>query len=209
MKRVFSVLSLVTLAAVFSACETNTTSNMNANTSAAQMTDSQLETAVKTRLDADAQLKAADIDVDADADDNTVTLSGTVMSQDMRMKAVNAAKGAHTGVIVNDKIEVRPGDIARESYTEDMARDARTRAGEYGDRIGNTLDDAWIHTKITAKLFGNTDTPGRKINVDVNNNVVTLRGAVDTAAEKAEAERVAKETDGVRQVINQLRVGNA
>ena len=40
----------------------------------------------------------------------------------------------------------------------------------------------------------------------MNNNVVTLRGTVDTAEQKAEAERVARETDGVKRVINQLRV---
>lgn len=212
MKKIFSVLMFLVFVAIgLTGCQTQSTNtNMNANASARKMTDSELETAVKTKLDADAQLKAADLDVDADVDDNSVTLSGTVMSQELRMKAVNAAKGAHSGVVVNDKIDVRPAaDMSREDYTEDMARGERTRARDYGDNIGDTLDDAWVHAKITAKLFGNADTPGRKINVDVNNNVVTLRGIVDTAQQKAEAERVAKETDGVKQVINQLKVGKA
>lgn len=68
------------------------------------------------------------------------------------------------------------------------------------------MDDAWIHTKIVTKLIGNSDTPERKINIDVVNNVVTLRGTVDTAAQKAEAERVAKDTEGVKSVKNMLKV---
>ena len=72
--------------------------------------------------------------------------------------------------------------------------------------VGDTLDDAWIHTKIVAKLIANSKTPERKINVDVVKNVVTLRGTVDTAEEKTAAEKVAKDTDGVKSVVNQLKV---
>ncbi len=91
-------------------------------------------------------------------------------------------------------------------YSEEEARAERARARENKETIGDTLDDAWIHTKIVAKLIGNSKTPERKINVDVVNNAVTLRGTVDTAEAKAEAERVAKETDGVKTVTNQLKV---
>src|SRR5215471_18949907 len=85
----------------------------------------------------------------------------------------------------------------RGQYTEAQARQERARAKQNKETIGDTLDDAWIHTKIVAKLIGDTKTPERKINVDVVNNVVTLRGTVDTAEARAEAERVAKDTDGV------------
>jgi osmotically-inducible protein OsmY len=40
----------------------------------------------------------------------------------------------------------------------------------------------------------------------VVNGEVTLRGTVDTAEAKTEADRVAKETDGVKKVVNQLKV---
>jgi len=75
--------------------------------------------------------------------------------------------------------------------------------------VGSSLDDAWIHAKVVTKLIGDTQTPEHKINVDVNNNVVTLRGTVDTADQKAEAERLAKETDGVKRVVDQLKVSAA
>jgi osmotically-inducible protein OsmY len=98
-----------------------------------------------------------------------------------------------------------PG-MSRGEYTEKQAQEARERAKQVGETIGETLDDAWIHTKIVAKLIANTTTPERKINVDVVNNVVTLRGTVNTAEARAEAERIAKETEGVKLVKNQLKV---
>ncbi len=95
---------------------------------------------------------------------------------------------------------------SRGSYTEKQAQEERERAKASKETIGDTLDDAWIHTKIVAKLLTNSTTPERKINVDVVNNVVTLRGTVDTAEEKTAAEKVAKDTDGVKSVVNQLKV---
>jgi len=100
-------------------------------------------------------------------------------------------------------------ELTRGEYTEEKAREARERAKQAGDTIGETLDDAWIHTKIVAQLIADTNTPERKINVDVVNNVVTLRGTVDTAQAKAAAEKIAKETEGVKSVTNQLKVAAA
>jgi osmotically-inducible protein OsmY len=72
------------------------------------MSDSDLERAVRARLESDVALKEAKLDVDADADKNVVTLSGTVRSQEVRDKAVELAKTAHSGLTVNDKIDVKP-----------------------------------------------------------------------------------------------------
>ena len=76
--------------------------------SAVKMSDSDLEKAVRAKLDADVALKEAKLDVDADADKNEVTLSGTVRSEEIRNKAVELAKTAHSGLTVNDKIDVKP-----------------------------------------------------------------------------------------------------
>jgi osmotically-inducible protein OsmY len=76
--------------------------------SASKMSDSDLEKAVQARLESDAQLKEAKLDVDANADKNQVTLSGTVRSEEMRIKAVELARGVQSGLTVNDKIDVKP-----------------------------------------------------------------------------------------------------
>jgi osmotically-inducible protein OsmY len=76
--------------------------------SAAKMSDSDLEKAVRAKLESDTALKEAKLDVDANADKNEVTLSGTVRSQEVRDKAVELAKSAQAGITVNDKIDVKP-----------------------------------------------------------------------------------------------------
>ncbi len=197
MKTIFMALALAVFAMATIACEPATENNA----SQPRMSDSDLKSAIKTKLDGDAQLKAADIDVSADAEKNTATLSGTVESQALRTRAVEYARAAQAGLVVTDKIDVKPRELTRTDYTEE-----RGRAERSGEKVGASLDDAWIHTKIVAKLIGNADTPQRKINIDVVNNAVTLRGTVDTNEQKLEAERVAKETEGVKSVKNTLKV---
>ena len=126
--------------------------------------------------------------------------------------ATNSNERANSNANANmtaPRAEATPTATATPKYTEEQAREERARAKQNKETIGDTLDDAWIHTKIVAKLIGDSQTPERKINVDVVNNEVTLRGTVDTPEAKSEAERVAKETDGVKKVTNQLKVSPA
>jgi hypothetical protein len=117
----------------------------------------------------------------------------------------NANANSNTGTITT-RTEPSATATPTPRYTEEQAREERERAKANKETIGQSLDDAWIHTKIVAKLISDTQTPERKINVDVVDAAVTLRGEVDTAEAKAEAERLAKETDGVKKVTNQLKV---
>ena len=39
---------------------------------------------------------------------NEVTISGTVLSQDARTKAVELTKSVQSGLTINDKIDVKP-----------------------------------------------------------------------------------------------------
>jgi osmotically-inducible protein OsmY len=186
---------------LMTACKASTSSE-----TASGMTDATLENTIKTKLNSDQQIRAANLGVSADVDRNEATLSGTVNSQALRTRAVELTKSAHPGISVIDKIDVEPQEISRAEYTDADARTEREKARGSGESIGDSLDDAWIHMKIVAKLIGDADTPERKINVDVVNNVVTLRGTVDTQAQKADAERIASETDGVQRVNNRLNV---
>ena len=71
--------------------------------------DAELEQAVRKKLDTDEQLKAAQLIVRADVTRNQITLAGAVPSAALQIKAVELAKGAHAGVIVIDKLIVKPG----------------------------------------------------------------------------------------------------
>lgn len=71
---------------------------------------------------------------------------------------------------------------------------------------GEQIDDAWINTKIKAKLTGDTEINPFNIDVDVLDGVVTLSGKVAKPETREQAERFARQTKGVRQVINEIEV---
>jgi BON domain-containing protein len=66
--------------------------------------------------------------------------------------------------------------------------------------------DAGITTSVKSKLAADDLVKAYQVDVDTNNHVVTLRGDVETMAQKDQAIRLARETNGVRDVIDQLRV---
>ena len=66
--------------------------------------------------------------------------------------------------------------------------------------------DAGITTAVKSKLAGDEMVKAYQVDVDTNNKVVTLRGDVETAAQKEHAVMIARNTDGVADVIDQLRV---
>ena len=208
MRKILYVLPVVLVMGCFMiACENGKPYETTATGSKkAPMSDSEFKDKIKAKLDSDADVKAADLSVSADAERNGATLSGTVASEAVRTRAVALAKSVSEGLVVTDKIDVKPPEQTFAQYTKERAREERERARGAGDNVGEALEDAWIHSKIVAKLIANPSTPERKINVDVNKNVVTLRGTVKTSQEKTDAEGVAKNTDGVKRVVNLLKL---
>jgi osmotically-inducible protein OsmY len=210
MRKSFIVPALIlALSTFFAACESMDSSRTTTPATPdgkVKITDTEIENTVKAKWNADPALRAADLSIDADAEKNTATISGDVSTEALRVKAVDLAKATHSGLIITDKIDVKPREITRADYNAELAQNERTKATGAGEKLGDSLDDAWIHTKIVAKLVTDADTPQRKINVDVVNNVVTLRGVVNTAGQKMEAERIAKTTEGVKKVVSQLKI---
>jgi len=74
------------------------------------------------------------------------------------------------------------------------------------ERQDKRKPDAWITTKVKAALATHKNVSAVRTNVDTKGGIVTLRGEVNTPAEKELAGRYAKEVEGVRQVDNRLIV---
>ena len=79
----------------------------SANGTNKMMSNSDLEKAIKAKLESDTQTRQANLSVDAEANENKVSLKGTVLSQEIRTKAVELARSVHPGLTINDEIEVR------------------------------------------------------------------------------------------------------
>ena len=201
-----------------------------ASTLACSQSDPGVTTAVKSKLAADDVVKSYRIDVDTK--DRVVTLSGAVDTPAARSRAVELARGTEGVRDVVDQLRVSPGVTpttgvddaasreAREATAEGKAAadragdkadaktdDAQRKAGDTADRAGDAAGNATLTAAIKTKFLADTAVSGLKIDVDSNNGVVTLTGTVPTAAEKKRALAIAKETDGVKSVIDRLKVG--
>lgn len=181
---------------------------------ACAQSDPGITTAVKTKMAADDTVKSYRIDVDTK--DGVVTLSGAVDTPSARERAIELARGTDGVRDVVDRLTVTPGatpttgvDDPIQEGARDTAREGREKAREGADRVGDAapdMGDAAITTKVKSKLLGDTETPGLKIDVDTKDGIVTLTGTVPTAAEKQRAVELAKATDGVRSVVDRIKV---
>ena len=169
-------------------------------------------------------------DIDVDVKNGVVTLQGTVPSEAARARAIAVAK-ANDGVKnVVDQLKIAPARGSNMAAKADRAEDKAARAGDKAERAaeragekaeragdktasatrktGRAIDDGWIKSKIYAQYMAdwNTVLNDSNIDIDVDNNIVTLNGTVKSAEAKAKAVSTAKATDGVKGVRDNLKV---
>ena len=80
------------------------------------------------------------------------------------------------------------------------------RVGAMADRAGEALSDGSITAKIKSKMALDDTIEAREVNVTTRDKVVTLTGTVGSDVERRRAVQLAKETEGVKSVTNQLRL---
>jgi hyperosmotically inducible protein len=90
--------------------------------------------------------------------------------------------------------------------TKEIAVAVGSKTKEVVSTTGEAITDGWITTKVKAKFVDETLLKGSDINVDTNDHVVTLKGRVTSAAGKTRAAAIARGTEGVTRVVNQLVV---
>lgn len=148
--------------------------------------DATISTKVKTKLAADTETSAIKIGVETVA--GVVTLTGTVPTEREKGKAEEIARKTEDVKRVDNKITVDTNSLG---------------ATNVGQKAEEAVTDATILTKVKTKLLaeGIVGT-----NVDVDHGKVTLKGEVESAKEKTQAVDIAKATDGVTSVVNQLTV---
>jgi osmotically-inducible protein OsmY len=113
---------------------------------------------------------------------------------------------ARVAVSPSPTVDCKNGSMTREEYEKNKAK----CEGEKGSStIGQGINDSWIWFKTRAALATTSDLRDSTINVDVVNDVITLKGTVGTAAQKASAEKVAKGIEGQKGVKNELKVAPA
>lgn len=71
---------------------------------------------------------------------------------------------------------------------------------------GQYIDDSAITTKVKAKLVDDPVVSGLRISVETYKGVVQLSGFANSRAERNQAEEIARETEGVRSVKNDIHL---
>ena len=198
-----------------------------AMTVACSQSDPGITTAVKTKLAADDTVKAYEINVDTT--NRVVTLTGNVDSAAAKEQAVIIARQTNGVNEVIDHIIISPapeatrgeaesridaagtyiGDKAREGAdaVKDAAHDAKVATENAASKTGEVITDAAITSEVKTKFLADTMVSGLKIDVDTKDGVVTLNGTVKSNAEMNKAVAIARDSAGVKRVVNNLRVG--
>jgi osmotically-inducible protein OsmY len=155
--------------------------------------DASITAKVKGRLAADSQTSAIKIGVGTSGGE--VTLTGTVPTDKEKARAQQiAANEAGVKKVVNN-INVDPNSIG--------ATNAGEKVEEAKKEVSKTAADDLILGKIKSKLL----VAGlSSVAVNVDNGQVVLTGKVKSTEEKTEAEAIAKDTDGVKGVKDELNI---
>ena len=144
--------------------------------------DSGITSVIQASLQANDKVKARQVDMETR--EGVVYLTGVVDTEEARREA--------------GKIAWRTDGVR--GVVNDLTVGERT--------VGSRIDDVLISSKVQVKLIANSDIKAGDIDVSSSQGVVTLIGRVSSEAIKNEAGRVARNTEGVKDVHNELLVGN-
>lgn len=163
---------------------------MSAKDQSGPIVDARQEAQIWTTYALSPYLRANDITVIVE--DGKATLKGKV-EEDVHKDLAGAIAAGVSGIKdVDNQIKVDA------DYKKPYDSDTRG----YGDMV----DDATITAAVKSKLLWSKHTEGMDTKVVTRNGKVTLNGHVATQQAKQQAEKLAKNTDGVRSVENRLQV---
>jgi osmotically-inducible protein OsmY len=169
---------------------TVTTDSVVARSDSSPRSPGWITTKIQSQYYAHPGLKPWNIDVTT-SDSGVVTLTGVVDNANDRAEAEKIARSTDGVTNVTDRLRVK-GETAATTGT--------------AEKVATDVTDSWITSKIQSRYFVDDDVKGRNINVDTQNGVVTLRGTVNSYSERLQAAAIARNTDGVKEVHDELMI---
>ena len=213
-------LSTITAVALLAVAPVAATNAAMAQTTAVQprRTDQQLSSEIATRIANNKTLSADAVKVKVES--GVVTLSGMVGKDADKVTAEELARVPGVVRVENnlksrekatDKVEGTAGAVAGAAKTGaektvDATKKAAGATKSAVSKTGENITDGWITSRIKTKFMGEEVLRASSINVDTNNHVVTLKGAVPTVAARDKALALAKEVEGVDRVVDTLTI---
>lgn len=132
------------------------------------------------------------VTVSEDRQAGVITLSGIVGAGDRRQRAEQLAQQAAPGYTIVDRIAVENAGLQ----------------GEMQSATQLSQLDSSIEDRYRATLASNPELKGQKIEYSAYDGTLTLKGSVNSAKEKREAEDLAKRVPLVQHVVNEIQIRN-
>lgn len=133
------------------------------------------------------QAELKDVTVSEDQDKNTITLGGTLHSDDAKAKAADVARVAANTRIIANEISVQP-----------VGSEPQARA------IASNLDEGIEKNYRAALISSGLDK--QHVTFNAKNGLITLTGSVRSSTDRQLAQKLASEIPNVQQVLNQIAV---
>ena len=184
----------------------------------ARPSDEQLTSEIATKI-ANHETLSADA-VKVTVENGVVTLSGMVGKDADKATAERLARVPGVVRVENNlKSREKPTDAGTGTAgkvadatksgadkTVDASKKAAKGTKKAVSKTGEVITDGWITSRIKTKFMADDTLRASSIDVDTNDNVVTLNGAVPTEAARTKALSLAKEVEGVDRVVDNLKV---
>lgn len=96
--------------------------------------------------------------------------------------------------------------LSNDEYFKAIATNERLNTGaSEPKKAGEYVDDAWITAKVKALLLKDEVVKGMAVNVETHKGTVQLSGQVSNPMQIAQAEKIARSVEGVKDVSNGLQ----
>src|ERR1700680_1856655 len=137
--------------------------------------------------------RVSPFDIKVETVQGEVTLTGQVPSNEVKTVAGAIAQGTAGGKQVHNDMGINP-TAERNPETE---------------HLGERVADLEVKTAVDDALSKSIELKDKHIDVQVKNRIVTLGGALETAAQKYDAEQITWQASGVQGVMNNISVTSA
>ena len=145
-------------------------------------------------------------DINTDVKNGKVMLTGKVNSEVDKELAEELVLSLDGVTEVENDLTVIELKGAKDLTTVDQMNAKHHDSTMMDSDTESDLTDAKITTVITTRYLFDSEVGGTDIDVDTDNGVVTLKGTVESDAEKQLAMEIAKNAEDVREVVDELTV---
>jgi hyperosmotically inducible protein len=119
-----------------------------------------------------------------------------------------------TGEVPSDEVKAVAGAIAQDTagvkqVHNNLGINPTAERNPETELLGERVADLELKTVIDDSLARSTELQDKHIDVQVKNRIATLGGALETAAQKDNAEQIAWQASGVQGVMNNISVTSA